>query len=315
MKKPLKPIDNTSLTGYRLMAILCMLKERPHTDVEINDNLKKDINLSRSISKDSICLYVNTLRALGCQITRPSKKNGFNYILKDHPFKLNLNDQEIKSLIEVKKYVSNLSDLEISCNFDKFLNTVCNFLEEDNKKLIIKQCKIVSREIDYTLKTELIKELEYHCSKNSVISILYQSPSGNNSDIRLLTEYLKYDNGALYLWGYNIDIEETQYLRVDRIESVKELVIKDIEPIKQPLTVVFKLFGMFSTSYNPDENEKIIGRDSDSITIETKMKNRFLLIQKILSFGIDCEVIQPEELKNEIIKRLKSMVYLYNKPS
>jgi predicted DNA-binding transcriptional regulator YafY len=312
MSKENKQNENLSLTGYRVMAILKMLKERPHSEAEINENFKNDIIVSRELSKDSIWLYINTLKALGCQISRPTKKNEYKYTLKEHPFKLNLTDQEIKALIEVRKYIATLSSWEISCNFDKFINTVCEFLDEENKKILLKHCKLASREIDYTLKMDLIKDIEYYCEENKGILIHYSSPSGQKKQITFICEELKYENGALYLWGSNAELEETQYLRVDRIESIKKANVESFRPTKQPAKAIYKLYGLHSISYQPADLEEIIDKDEKSITIQAPMKNKFKLVQKILSFGLDCEVLEPEELKYELYKKLRVMSQLYD---
>lgn len=311
MTKSNKTVDNVCLTAVRVIAILMMLKERPHTEVEISDKLKNNIELPRGLSKDSIWLYINTLKAVGCDITRPTKNNGYTYILKDHPFKLNLTEAEFKSLIEARKYVSNLSNWEISCNFDKFLNAMSSFLEDDDRKILLKYCKSHHREIDYTLKKEIIRELEYLCSKNAGVLVIYSSSSENYSEKKLIAEYLKYENGALYFWGYNIDIKEHQYLRVDRIEQIAECDLGDIEIKTITTKVKFKLYGIHAVSYHPEENEIIIDRDDKSITIESQMKNKFKLVQKVLSFGKDCEVIEPREIQEEIISKLRLMSDLY----
>lgn len=311
MTKGKKSVDNVCLTAVRVIAILMMLKERPHTEAEISEKLKNNIELPRGLSKDSIWLYINTLKAVGCDISRPTKNNGYQYILKDHPFKLNLTESEFKSLIEARKYVSNLSNWEISCNFDKFLNAMASFLEYEDRKILLKHCKSNHREIDYTLKKEIIKELEYLCEKNSGVKLTYSSSNDNYSEKNLIAEYLKYENGALYFWGYNIDIKEHQYLRVDRIEEVSECDFGDIEMAIISTKVKFKLYGIHAVSYQPEENEIILDRDDKSITIESQMKNKFKLVQKVLSFGKDCEVVEPREIQEEIISKLKLMSELY----
>ena len=306
-KKESKHSENVCLTAYRVVAILMMLKIKPHTEAEINENLKNNIELPRELSKDSIWLYINTLKAMGCFITRPTKNNGYKYILKDHPFKLNLTEAELKSLIETRKYISNLSDWEVSINFDKFLSVLYRFLPDEDKQVLAKHCKANLRVINYVLKKEMVKELELHCKNNDFILIKYISPSGNISEIELLTQSIKYEKGALYLWGYNYSLEEYQYLRVDRIESIKKLPNKNLKEIEQPISVIFKLYGPVALMYNPDEDETIINNDNNSITVEAKMKNKFKLIQKILSFGKDCEVLEPDYIQKEIVKKLKLM--------
>lgn len=315
MTKPNRPLDNVSLTAYRVIAILNMLNEGPHTEQEINEKLTQDADFSRALSRDSIWLYINTLKALGCVITRPSRKNNYTYVLNNHPFKINFTNQEVRALIEVRKYVSEISNWELSCNFDRFLSNISLFMEDEHKKVLANFRKSKLRDIDYTLKRDIINQIEEHCEKNNVIAIIYNSPSGNIVEIRLIAETIKYENGALYLWGYNVNLEESQYLRIDRIESIKSYESQTFSDIKQPPLVRYKLYGVHTINYNPDDDEKIISQDDNSIMIETLMKNKFKFVQKVLSLGRDCEVVYPEELRKEILKKLKVMNNLYNNNS
>ncbi|MGD9580736.1 MAG: WYL domain-containing protein, partial [Vampirovibrionia bacterium] len=102
-----------------------------------------------------------------------------------------------------------------------------------------------------------------------------------------------------------------QYLRVDRIEEVSECDFGDIEMAIISTKVKFMLYGIHAVSYQPEENEIILDRDDKSITIESQMKNKFKLVQKVLSFGKDCEVVEPREIQEEIISKLKLMSELY----
>lgn len=303
--------DNLSLTGYRVLAILKMLQEGPHSEQEINEKLKDNLTVSRSISKDSIWLYINTLRTLGCNISRPSKKNDFKYVLKEHPYKLNLSNHEVESFLEVKKYISSLSDWEISCNFDKILSKISECIDNEDRKNLIKEFRSASRDIDYTKKLDLIKEIEAHCAKNDCISFDYSSPVNNIKRISMICEKLKYENGALYLWGYNVDLEESQYLRVDRINNLEKYNMEDIQNVKPPLKVIFKLYGVNSVSYDTGEHEKIIHKDEKTLIIQTDMKNKFKLIQKILHYGKNCEILEPPELRKELINKLEAMKKIY----
>ncbi|MEW5822040.1 MAG: WYL domain-containing protein [Cyanobacteriota bacterium] len=311
MVKSSKNIENVCLTAYRVLAIMLMLKECPHSEAEISEKLKNNVDLPRALSSDSIWLYINTIKALGCQISRPTKNNDFKYSLKEHPFKIKLTSSELKSLLEARKYVASLSDWQISCNYDKFLSTICQYIDENDKKELVKHCKAKQREIDYTLKKDLINDLEYHCEQENCLIVNYISLAGNIKEITMLAEKIKYENGALYLWGFNAGTEENQYLRVDRIDSIKKADIEGVEFNKTTIKVIFKLYGICAVSYQPEEDETIIERTSDSITIKHAMKNKFKLIQKILSYGINCEVISPQDIQKEIVKKLKFMSKIY----
>jgi len=105
-----KEFDNISITAFRIISMLNMLLQEPLSDDELNEKLQTNIQGSRNLSKDTICIYINTLRAIGCEISRPSKKNEYKYVLKTHPFKLIISNDEISTIIEVRKYISSLKD-------------------------------------------------------------------------------------------------------------------------------------------------------------------------------------------------------------
>lgn len=312
MKKNERIADTVSLTAYRVIAIFNMLKNSPCTDNEISNALNDDTSLSRLLSKDSIWLYINTLKAIGCQVSRPTKINDYKYILKDHPFKINLTISEVKTLINIRKYINNLSDWRLSCNYDKFISAVCHLLDDETKDSIANINKHLIREVSYLDKCDLLVEIDKYCKKRASILIKYVSPSGNVYEINFLADFLKYENGAIYLWGYNLDTGDMQYLRVDRINSVKKIDIKnDSLIIKTPTTAKYKLFGVIVASHTPDEDERIIDEDDNSITVEANIKNKFKFFQKIMSFGDNCVILEPEELREELVKKLKLMSDIY----
>lgn len=102
-KIELKDIDNISTTGYRIISIFKMLLNKPYSEDEINENLQEDVASCRKLSQDTICIYINTLRQIGCEISRPSKKNDFKYVLKSHPFSLTLAKEEAEGLINIRE--------------------------------------------------------------------------------------------------------------------------------------------------------------------------------------------------------------------
>ena len=142
-----------------------MLVEEACSDKEINERLQQDIIGARSLSQDTICIYINTLRTLGCSISRPSKNNDYKYVLKSHPFKLKLDNDEVYTLVEVRKYISTLDDWRLMVNVDNLYNEIIDQLDSDQKKKFTQTMKNCLRDIEVTHKTQLISLLEKYCSK------------------------------------------------------------------------------------------------------------------------------------------------------
>ena len=50
----------------------------------------------------------------------------------------------------------------------------------------------------------------------------------------------------------------------------------------------------------------------DVYVIEGRYYNDFLAAQRILSFGANCTVLEPQEFRETIIQKLKNMRNVYN---
>jgi hypothetical protein len=78
--------------------LLQWLLEAPRTVEDIQANYQEHPWCGKKISDDSIRIYLNTLRMLGCEIERPKGKNKFQYHLKGQPFSLQ-NPQNVANVL------------------------------------------------------------------------------------------------------------------------------------------------------------------------------------------------------------------------
>ena len=65
-------------------------------------------------------------------------------------------------------------------------------------------------------------------------------------------------------------------------------------------------------AYGLEKNEEIIGINGGGYVLEGTYHNEFIAIQRMLSFGSCCTVLEPENIKNKIIETLKKMREIYN---
>ncbi|OGI18095.1 MAG: hypothetical protein A2255_00930 [Candidatus Melainabacteria bacterium RIFOXYA2_FULL_32_9] len=309
-KNDLKCWDSISVTAYRIISIFNMLVEAPYSDKEINERLQQDIIGARSLSQDTICIYINTLRALGCTISRPSKNNDYKYALKSHPFKLKLDDEEIFTLVEIRKYISTLDDWRLMINVDNLYNAILEYLDPEDKKKFTQTMKDCLRDIEITHKTQLISLLEKYCSKKRTLMVNYLSPETGEKTIEITADKLSYENGAFYLWG-SLAQDEIIYLRVDRIKEINAINIKNSRYTPQVYCVRYKLTGFQALMFTPNEDESIIEKSDKEIIVEAKIQNKFKFIQRALAYGSDCTVMSPENIRKEIVTKLKSIYNSY----
>lgn len=308
-KKDAKEFDNISITAFRIISILNMLLKEPLSDDDINLKLQGDIEGFRNLSKDTICIYINTLRAIGCEISRPGKNNGYKYVLKSHPFKLNMSLNEINTIIGIRKYIATLGNWKLAIEIDSLLNQVADIMTpEDKKSFLAVRKSVLCREINIENILPKLNLLEKYCEQNKDIKIVYNSPRTAEKEICLNAEKLTLENDSFYLWGYNYNLNETSYLRLDRIIHIELIETNTKNTKNNILKVKYKLTGNSAFSYTASESEKIIEKSETDLIIQAKVTNKFKFIQDVLSYGADCTVLSPESIRREIILKLKSIL-------
>ena len=104
----LKSIENAdlsqiSLTGLRALAILGLLMGQNRSLDEIREIFIKNGILGKENSNDILRIDINTLKAMGCEISRASQKTDYKYKLGMHPFALDFKAEQISALKKVYK--------------------------------------------------------------------------------------------------------------------------------------------------------------------------------------------------------------------
>lgn len=300
-----KHVTKLVSTGYKMLKILKLLIQKPHCCQEINEEFLKDFHLGKDVSDDMICMYINTLRKIGCDISRPSKSNSFCYTLNSHPFSFKISKQDSKTIETVLKSLVKSNDWPLLIEICEFFNELKNLCAKDSDLNFLRIISTFSK-IDF----DLAKKLNYYCEKEKFIVLEYQSPNTGLKEIGLSARALSLENSKLYLWGYNSELNELQYLRLDRIKNIKIISLNESPTeIKTPPSAVYRLMDM--EDFIPDEDQKILETTNEAILIEEKTENRFRLVQKILSYGSSCVVMEPQDLREEIIATIEGMLSFY----
>jgi predicted DNA-binding transcriptional regulator YafY len=311
-KRDFKDFDNICITAFRILSILNSFLKEPLSDDDINQKLQENIEGYKNLSKDTVCIYINTLRAIGCEILRPSKNNGYKHVLKSHPFKLNLSRDEINTIIEIRKYISTLGDWKLAIEIDDLLNQIFNFTNPESKNFFLDLKKtILCREVNIENILPELNLIEKYCNQNKDIMLIYNSPNSGEKEIYIKAEKLTLENGSFYVWGYNYELNQTLYLRLDRIKSIKVVNIREKNKNNISFEVKYKLTGSSAFSFVPSKSDNILNKNDAGLVIQSKVVNKFKFIQDVLSYGPDCTVISPENIRKEVISRLKLMSEAY----
>lgn len=299
---------NISLTAYRAIKILKLLMEKPSTSAEIIDVLKQDELTKRSISDDTLRISMNSLKAVGCKITRPCPKNDYRYILTEHPFKAKFNASEINILHQIRKYFLDCCEwrivVEINKFYDKFIAPHC-----DEKTLDL----LNSKKPFAKIKSQVLETFYANDLAKKEILMTYATSSKKIEKINISSKQIFCEAGKLYIMAWYNKRNTYSYFNAEKI-----LEFHSIENLKTPLKdcnfkVLYKVTGEEISTFVCNSDEKILEQNTDEILVESNATSEFRIIQRLLSFGDDFELISPAYIKNKLLEKISKTKARYEK--
>lgn len=294
-----------SLTGYRTLVILNALIESPKTNNEINDCLLNDQYIKENFSSDTLRIYINSLRAIGCEITKANKSNSKKYELLSHPFDYEITKPQLKALYKLQKSIHDKIDINEFLAIENFFNKLANLVKDESTKEFLKNNSLLKR-----IDKKILDELILHCKNKNQIKFLYNSPGSGQKEIEIIAEKLSISSEKLYLWGNNLTHMQHSYFALDRILDILSIKLKKDNEQFLPTKIVYELYN-HNDDYVANRDEKIIKKTEDKLVIEFTSKNEFNAMQRILHLANDCKIISPESFKTNLLNKLKAMKESY----
>lgn len=319
------PTSGINSTAYRIFRLLQWLEEAPMTVETINERFVKDPRVQKKVSNDTLWLYLNTLRELGCKISRPVQSNGYHYELLYHPFGLQLDNEDLACLSQLKMLLEEYWNYEQLLQFDQLTCSILAVSNLANQEERLEEWFKQTRTIDYREKDPLISQLESACHHKQLLALSYESHTNNVKQWEVLALELTYRSGALYLLALHSDKPETMTFRLDRIKEVKVLHNKAAlhfqlkQRLKHPFKAELRVF-----TNNPNEWRRLTDHEQLSLKpypplpsrqvlhVTLKTLDTFLLKQKLLECSLPYEVLSPSSLKEELEQELTAALAIYN---
>ncbi|MGN0032042.1 MAG: hypothetical protein ACI37Q_08820 [Candidatus Gastranaerophilaceae bacterium] len=276
--------------------------ESPKSYQDLQEIFYNHKYLKENISVDTLRIYLNSLREIGCDIKRITENNVTKYYISEHPFRLKITEKQVKSIVKVYKAISKSIDINDLMAIQKFFDKISQSITNTDLKE-----KLNSISPFNNIKPEIFEELKFHAENNNEITIYYNSLNSGKKDITILVDKFSISNGKLYICGFNSEYKNYSNFLVSRIQKIVSVNLE-----KKKLEIPDIVAGYEykkDTNIKPDllKNEKIISEDDNKYIIEITSKNKFEIIQRIMSHTNKCKLLYPENIKEEIIMSLKKM--------
>lgn len=300
-------LNQISLTGVRAITLIGLLAVAPRSLEEIRQAFLDYKIIDKSASDDIIRIDLNTIKSFGCEISRSSAKTDFKYVLSKHPFTIPITKSDVKTLKRLFDKIKNTIELSKLLECDKFLNKIAEYIYDKELK---EEFLGISPLKHYN--TEIVKDLVFDCMQGYTVKLLYKKQYTQNPvEKEIITQRLLFSNDKLYLYGFDLEKQDSVTLLFKRIKSILSRRITDKGFKQKSLKVNFILKDLDSCLLT--ENERILEKKKNGHLIEGNYFNQFLATQRILSLGEKCIVTEPIEFRNSIISKLKEMRKIYEK--
>ena len=296
-----------SLTAYRAIFLASILTQKDLSTEEIIQIFSNDKILSDSCHKDTVINTINSLREAGFEIEKPKPSNNFKYSLSSTPFKTELEEETSELLSIVRESLYYFNDYKLLCKINSAYDAILRYVKDSEYKNIIEASNHLK-----DINQDVFDAVADLCKDKAEAKIIYNSPQNGNEELKIKAQRIVYENNYLYLWLYNFKYQTPAYLRLDRIMSVKRLSsTSNGRDCMLSCPVEYELFGESAQKFIPRENEIVIEKLVDKITVRTNVINSFNFFQRIIGFGSECRILSPDSIKDAYLKRINRMLEKY----
>lgn len=300
-------ISQISLTGARGIILAGLLMMEPRTLSEIKQAFLDYNILDKSSSDDILRIDINTLKVMGCEISRASRKTDGKYVLTEHPFTFDIPEHELKILKKVYKALKSNASIELLFEYDDLFKKLASYVINPETKE-----GLLGISIFKYFDINAVKEMLEDCQNKKVITLIYKKPNAKEATQKdVVAQKLVFNNDQIYLYCYDLNKKDSVMLNFKRIRKIisKRCLNKDDNIEKKQTKIKFHIKS-FDKNLLKD-TEKITEQNYEGYFIEGIYHNDFVAMQRVLSLGAKCTVLEPLEFRNMIIGKLKEMRKIY----
>ena len=206
-----------------------------------------------------------------------------------------------------KVYNSIKSKLDLSTLIeydDLFKKIALHICDEESKEALLGVSVLKYYDI------MMVKNLILDCKYKRIIELMYKkTDSSKVSKKEILAQDIVCKNDKIYLYGYDLEKEKSVIFNLRRIKSIisRRLGKGIVEPDK--IKIEFSIKNLKENEL--EDNEEIISNSLEKSLVHGYYHNEFLAIQRMLSFGSRCTVLEPLEFRNNVFEKIKEMRSVY----
>jgi len=291
-----------SFTGFKSILIFSLLLDGPKSYQELKECIEKHEYLHESVSIDTLRIYLNSLRKIGCRINKTTRNRITRYSIDSHPFELKIDNKTAESILKIYKAISKSIELSDFISLQTFFENISKYITNEDLKLKFKTISPINN-----INPQLIHDLMQYAQNGTAIKILYNSLNSGRKYIDIIVDKLMIDNGKLYVAGVNSEYKNYSSFLVSRIINIVSINIQKSNLQIPEYIVRYEFHKDKNEEFELLQNEKIVNISDNKLIVEIVSKNKFDIMQRIMYHSSKCKVLYPQDFKLEIVASLKKM--------
>ncbi len=301
-------------SSERVLTVLKILLKKQTSIKDILKVIQTQAEYNNIYTKEVIVKYLETLKFSGFEICRSKNKYFINQYLQP----INLDEDDLYAFKKLIDYVSELNDGKLKTDFLNFFHIIeCNFSETtkniifaENKKFKIRNLyasnhSCVQKSIDL-----LIQKLEKYCLEEFHIKLTYLK-SGVIEQYTVIPKEILYKKHKPLLRAYNPSGNVYEEYLLEFIKDVEQLSIK-LRTAEIATTVTFNVTGRLIKAYKMRENENVIFKNEEIMTIVNKNEDKKSFLKRILKYGENAEILSPKSYRDEFLEMVNNCLQFYS---
>ena len=209
-------------------------------------------------------------------------------------------------LIMIPKYPFSMSEEELQEKYSAIFDALC-------KKHVM---RISYRSNDNVVRERMIHPYKLYMYNNAWFTLAYCERAADLRYFKLnrITAFETTQRGFDYVYSYREGSEWHEYLDGKSMKKVRDW-SEDLGGADASMRVKLRLSGrpaMYVKEYLYGEEQTVTEIDKDTTILEFTAQYKYNMLQLVLGFGADCEVLEPEWLKAEVLSQIERISKLYN---
>ena len=305
--KSRKKLNEGCLRIFKFIQLL--YEDKAYYDDVINI-FKDEIN-EQSANNIQVTLnkYINTLKIFGLNIQKVNNK----YKMLSSLYSINFTVNDLKSLCLLEDSIKDESGSVLNDEIEQVIKEIQLRMNNEDKATfsnLINQ-KNYSFSFYYSNIKDQIKKCEDFCKGDFQLDIIYKE-GGQEIYSKINPVEVLYDSKTAYLKAYDSIKRQNLEIPISNIIEIKQSCQK-LNPTQINTTVVYRLKGRLAKTYKLKENEYSNGYDEEGFYIVVNKNEPYdKLIQRLLRYGANCEIISPKFLKEQMLQTINDIIKNYD---